>query len=343
MPDKIPLLSRTSLSFVQEVGDRLGKGRQHAEIVYESFLRTGGAPVNHPAFRNAPLLQEAILTLVDLNLPTIVQERCDGETRKLVLRCHDGLEVEAVLIPMQAGGTLCISSQVGCRMGCAFCETGRMGLLRNLSVQEIVAQVFLARHSAHFAFNNVVFMGMGEPFDNYDAVLQAARILMDPKGFGFGKRKITISTSGCVEEIYRYARDGADLPNLAVSVNGSYDEQRSRLMPINRKADMAALYLAMRHYCQESGRQILAAYVLLQGINDSQEDADRLADYLRGLDVKINLIPYNPQSRDRYQPPDIAVVDSFAERLRSAGFGTLLAARAAGRSWPAAGSLGMWS
>lgn len=318
------LLSLCCQAFADGISAQLGKGRQHAEIIYESFFRTGRAPVDHPAFRNAPALQDSILALMELSLPTIVVERHDGETHKLVLRLADGLEVESVLIPMQAGGTLCISSQVGCRMACAFCETGRMGLLRNLTVEEIVAQVFLARHAAHFNFNNVVFMGMGEPFDNYEAVLQAAKVLMEPRGLGFGKRKITISTSGCVESIYRYAEQGIDLPNLAVSINGSFDAQRSRLMPINRKHDMGALYEAMRHYCEKSGRQILAAYVLLEGINDTLEDADRLAHFLRGLNVKINLIPYNPQSRDRFKPPSMEMIDLFVKRLREAGIGTLL-------------------
>lgn len=320
----LTLLTHTCASFAEEASAVLGKGRIHAEIVYEAFFRTGKPPQEHPAFRNAPALLGAILGLTELSLPSIAAETQDGATRKLVLRFADGLEVESVLIPMRAGGTLCISSQVGCRMGCAFCETGRMGLLRNLTTEEIVAQVFIARHQQGFDFSNVVFMGMGEPFDNYEAVMQAARVLLEARGFGFGKRKITISTSGCVDAIYRFTEEEGEVPNLAVSVNASSDLQRNRLMPVNRKHDMAALYAAMHHYGSRTGRQILAAYVLIKGVNDALEEADALAAYLSGLDVKVNLIPYNPQSRDRFQPPEPAVIDAFLARLRSHGMGTLL-------------------
>ena len=192
-----------------------------------------------------------------------------------------------------------------------FCETGRMGLLRSLRTEEIISQVFVARHQLGFAFTNVVFMGMGEPFDNYDAVLQAARILIDPKGFGFGKRNVTISTSGRVEEIRRFASEEGDMPNLAVSINAPLDSLRTKLMPINRKHSLDELYSAMRDYNTRTGRQILTAYVLLRDFNDRPEHAELLAQYLRGLDVKVNIIPYNPQSKDRFQPPDSDVIDRF--------------------------------
>ncbi|MCE5319252.1 MAG: 23S rRNA (adenine(2503)-C(2))-methyltransferase RlmN [Parachlamydia sp.] len=319
---KISLFSNTCSSYIAHLTALLGKGPQHAGIVYESFFRTGVPPQDHPAFKNASVLLQAILENTEFSLPTWRLVPCDEKTRKLIVRFHDSLEVESVLIPMQRGGTLCISSQIGCRMGCTFCETGRMGLLRNLTVEEIVAQVFIARHMVGFDFRNVVFMGMGEPFDNYVAVLQAARVLMDARGFGFGRRKVTISTSGSVEGIRQYTQE-PDAPNLAVSINASMDSQRNRLMPVNRKHDMAELYGAMKDYCTKTGRQILAAYVLLKGVNDTLEDADRLADYLRGLDVKINLIPYNPQSRDRFAPPETEVVEAFGERLRAHGHETL--------------------
>lgn len=327
---KIHLFSHTSFSYVEQLTTRLGKGPQHAGLYYEACFRTGSPPGRHPAFQNASALLQAIEDNTDTSLPDWRLVQCGEETRKLIVRFQDGLEVESVLIPMQRGGTLCISSQVGCRMGCTFCETGRMGLLRNLTTEEIVAQVFIARHKVGFTFGNVVFMGMGEPFDNYDAVLQAARVLMDARGFGFGKRKVTISTSGSVEGIRRFSQE-PDAPNLAVSINASMDIQRDKLMPINRKHAMMELYGAMQDYCGKTGRQILAAYVLLKGVNDSMEDADRLAAYLRGLDVKINLIPYNPQSRDRFQPPEAETVEAFGERLRMHAHKTLFR-RTKGRS-----------
>lgn len=318
------LLGLTKQEFSAKVASALGKGAVHAGLLYEEFFREGTLLGKDPAFNNARVLHQDILNLLQLEMPQLLIEKSDGKTGKFLLKTHDQLEVESVLIPMQAGGTLCISSQVGCRMGCAFCETGRMGLLRNLSADEIVSQVYTAKHQLGFAMRNIVFMGMGEPFDNYENVMQAVRVLMDPKGFGFGRNHITISTSGCVEGIDRLVMEGEFAPNLAVSINAPDDAVRNKLMPVNRKHDMARLYQSMDNYCKQTGREILAAYVLMKGHNDTLEHADLLANYLRGLNVKINLIPYNPQSRDRFQPPDTEIIDQFTTRLREHGYYTLL-------------------
>lgn len=325
MNQQISIFHHTRQSFCNAIFAELGKGHLHAGLIYEEFFRTGSVLAESPAFGNAKVLLRSILDLVDFSTHLqLAQEKSDGLTGKILLRTSDNLEVESVLIPMQAGGTLCVSSQVGCRMGCTFCETGRMGLLRNLSVQEIVSQVFAARHQLGFEMRNIVFMGMGEPFDNYDNVMQAVRILCDPRGFGFGKRHLTISTSGCVDGIRKMIAEGESAPNLAVSVNAPSDEERNRLMPVNRRFNMAELYEAMRDYCATTGRQILVAYVLLKGENDTLDHADRLANYLQGLNIKINLIPYNPQTRDRFKAPERETLDVFAERLRQRGFLTLL-------------------
>lgn len=337
---KTPIFSHTYHSFTNHIFDKLGKGRLHAGLIYEELFRTGKFSNENPAFNNAESLYDAILELFEWTLPELIDTRHDGITGKFLLKTHDGLEVESVLIPMQAGGTLCISSQVGCRMGCAFCETGKMGLLRNLTVAEIIAQVFVARHQLKFPLRNIVFMGMGEPFDNYDNVIQAAKILTDPNGFGFGKRNITISTSGLVQAIDRFAQEGAWAPNLAVSVNAPEDLVRNKLMPVNRKHDMQALYESMKRYCEITGRQILVAYVLMKDVNDALDHADRLSEYLKGLNVKINLIPYNPQSKDRYQPPEFSVLESFTSRLRDHGYYTLLRVSKGSKIMAACGQLG---
>lgn len=321
----IPLLAHRHSSYVETMTNLLGKGEQHASIFYEEVLRRGNPPsLQHPAFRHAEKLLEQMKAHTDLDMPQLVEDRTDGFTEKILLRTREGLEIESVLIPMQSGNTLCISSQIGCRMGCTFCETGRMGLLRNLKTEEILSQVFIARHVLKFQFNSIVFMGMGEPFDNYDNVLQAARILIDQKGFGFGKRNVTLSTSGKPNEIKRFAKEIDDMPNLAVSINAPVDSIRTRLMPINRKHSMIQLYEAMKEYNLATNRQILVAYVLIRGINNSPEHAVQLADYLQGLDVKINVIPYNPQSRDPFQPPDSTEIDQFVSILRNRGCHTLL-------------------
>ena len=333
--------SHTHASFSDYVRDALGKGHIHAGIIYEEFMRKGEfPPETHPAFHNAKALRLAIIALIDTALPELIGDKSDGATGKFLLRTDDNLEIESVLIPMQAGGTLCISSQVGCRMGCVFCETGRMGLLRSLTTPEIVGQIFVAKHHLGFNVRNVVFMGMGEPFDNYEAVMQAARVLIDPKGLGFGKNHVTISTSGCADGIERLMNEPGDTPNLAVSINAPLDAMRNKLMPVNRKFDMQRLHGAMDAYCRRTGRQILVAYVLMKEVNDSLEHADLLAEYLTGLDVKINLIPYNPQSRDRFQPPETAVLESFSHQLRDHGYQMLLRVTKGSSIMAACGQLG---
>ncbi len=337
---KISILAHTSQTFAEAVHAVLGKGYVHAGLVYEEFFRQGRIQGRNPAFNNAQALLSDILSLTDFSLPELIDKRHDGKTGKFLLKTADQLEIETVLIPMQSGGTLCVSSQVGCRMGCAFCETGRMGLLRNLTVEEVIRQVFVARHCLAFQFRNVVFMGMGEPFDNYDAVMQAVRILNDPKGFALGRRHVSVSTSGCVEGIDRLIDEGEYAPNLAVSINAPNDALRNRLMPINRTHDLQRLHQAMQRYCAETGREILIAYVLMKGQNDALDHADQLADYLQGLAVKVNLIPYNAQSRDRFAAPEPETLEAFAHRLRERGYYTLVRSTKGETIMAACGQLG---
>lgn len=339
-PSSISIFSHTSKEFASLLRNHLGKGYQHALLLYQEWYRTGKVTGKQPAFGNAQVLLQEMLCLIDFRMLELNSQRDDGQTGKFLLKTSDQLEIESVLIPMQAGGTLCLSSQVGCRMGCAFCETGRMGLLRNLTVQEIVNQLFIARFILGFEVRNLVFMGMGEPFDNYDQVMKAVRIFADPHAFGLGMHHITLSTSGRVEEIYRFIEEKGPIPNLAVSLNAPNDALRNRLMPINRRHALADLYQAMLTFNLKRGKSILAAYVLLQGQNDSLEHADQLAEYLTGLNVKINLIPYNPQSHDRYLPPEQLQLEAFAARLREKGYQTLLRQTKGQKIMAACGQLG---
>lgn len=333
-------LAYTSSAFATTIEQLLGKGRQHAEMLYTSWLRYGRWTSENPAFKNAQQLFEEITSLTDRTLLPIVEQQVENDTIKLLLRTSDGLDIETVLIPMQSGSTLCVSSQIGCRMGCAFCETGKMGLLRNLQVPEITAQLFAVRHLQQRPVRNIVFMGMGEPFDNYEHVMQAVRIFTDPKGFGLGKRQITLSTSGCIEGIYQLAEAQEDTPNLAVSLSAPTDELRNKLMPINRKTNLQQLYQAMQYYGQCTKREILIAYVALKDVNDSLEQAQLLANYLQGLAVKINIIPYNAQKRDRFAPSDNQTIEAFSNYLRQKGYYTLIR-RTKGRDIMAAcGQLG---
>ncbi len=334
------IFSYTSQEFASLIREKLGKGYQHALLAYQEWFRTGQLTGKNPAFLNAQGLLQAIEQLIDFSLPSLVGERQDGHTGKFLLKTSDQLEIESVLIPMQAGGTLCISSQVGCRMGCTFCETGRMGLLRNLTTSEIVSQLFVARFVMGFNVRNLVFMGMGEPFDNYENVMQAVRILTDPHGFGLGIHHITISTSGRVEEIYRLIEEKGSIPHLAVSLNAPTDELRNRLMPVNRHYPLKELYQAMQAFGIKRGKPILVAYVLIKGQNDTLDHADQLASFLQGLQVKVNIIPYNPQSRDRYQAPEQETIEAFTARLREKGYYTLLRQTKGQKIMAACGQLG---
>ena len=337
--NKISIFSHTQLSFEEAMFARFGKGRQHAARLYSEWFRTGEMHCRW-AEPQAQSLVESMIAATEYSLPEQREGHVEGETSKFLLRFSDQLVSESVLIPMESGITLCISSQVGCAMGCAFCETGKMGLLRHLSCSEIVQQVFWARFVLKKNIRNIVFMGMGEPFDNCDEVLQAVNVLTDMGGLGFGKSRITLSTSGRVDGIYRMIKEMDPAVNLAVSVNAPNDEVRNKVMPINRTWNMAELKVAMQAYCAHPRREIFIEYVLMKGINDSLTDADQLALYLEGLRVKVNLIPYNPQRRDRFLPSDEEQREAFLQRLRDKGFHTLLRGTKGQKIMAACGQLG---
>ncbi|MBS0622797.1 MAG: 23S rRNA (adenine(2503)-C(2))-methyltransferase RlmN [Verrucomicrobia bacterium] len=325
----------TQKEYAEALVKQLGRGSRHAALVYSELFRKGEILGVTPAFKTAKKLLEEIKSATVFELPQAIRHIEEGKTRKFLLG-----EVEAVAIPMAAGWTLCVSSQVGCRMGCAFCQTGKMGLLRNLTAEEIVAQVFYAVHVAKIPIRNLVFMGMGEPFDNYEEVMRTIRVLTDPGGFGFGPRHISVSTSGRVEEILRFAQEADPALNLAVSVNAPNDAVRARLMPINDTYSMQDLKQALEVYLQHPRRTLLAEYVLIKDVNDSLQAAEELAAYLQGLRVKINVIPYNPGTRGIFAPPHLAQQEAFVERLRALGFRVLLRSTHGQKIMAACGQLG---
>ena len=239
----------------------------------------------------------------------------DG-TIKLAFSCQDAAAIETVYIPSEGRNTLCISSQVGCAMGCTFCWTAKMGLRRNLSCGEIVDQVVqtrqrLSQQNGHIG--NIVFMGMGEPLHNYDNVVRAVEILTDQKGLDFSKRKVTISTSGLIPAIEKLGQD-VDV-QLAISLNATTDAQRSSIMPVNDRWNIQTLMDTLRAYPLEKRERITFEYVLIQGLNDSMEDAQRLVDLMRGMRAKVNLIPFNPHPHTPFLPPSEAQIDRFKQHL----------------------------
>lgn len=264
----------------------------------------------------------------------------DGHTRKLLFTTSDGLPVETVLMPRRTTGfTVCVSSQVGCRVGCTFCRTGEMGLLRNLTAGEIVDQVRQARALVGDGVKNVVFMGMGEPLENLDAVVDAVLVLRAPEVYAISQRRITLSTSGHLPGLVELGRR---LPkvNLAVSLNAPDDARRDQIMPINRRYPLAALLAALRAYPLPSAGTIMIEYVLLAGFNDAPDDARALALLLEGLPVKLNLIRYNPVPGQPFQRPDDDRVAAFREALGRVGEGVLMRYSWGGGIAAACGQLG---
>jgi 23S rRNA (adenine2503-C2)-methyltransferase len=243
----------------------------------------------------------------------------DG-SEKLVLRLADGRTVHSVLMPDDDRLTLCVSTQVGCGFACAFCYTGTMGLVRNLTPGEIVGQVLAAR--AQLApgarLTHIVFMGMGEPLANYEATVKALRVLTDPEGFGFSPRRITVSTVGLVQGIERLARENLRV-NLAISLHAPTDEVRSRLMPVNRGWGLDELLAACRRFPLPVRQRITFEYVLLDGVNDSVRDARQLARRLAGLRAKVNLIPFNAWEGSAFRRPPVERIGAFQRVLLDAG------------------------
>ena len=267
-----------------------------------------------------------------VELPQVVtrQVSADG-TRKYLVRIAGGHEVEVVYIPETDRGTLCISSQVGCTLTCSFCHTGTQKLVRNLTAAEIVGQVMLARDDLGEwpvkgqpkpevrLISNVVLMGMGEPLYNFDNVRDAMRVVMDDEGIALGRRRITLSTSGVVPEIARTATEIGCL--LAVSFHATTDEVRDRLVPINKKWNIAALLEALRDYPGLSNSErITFEYVMLDGVNDTKEDAHRLVELLRGIPAKVNLIPFNEWPGAPYKRSSGNRIHAFADIIHNAGY-----------------------
>ena len=265
-------------------------------------------------------------------LPEIVTRQISADgTRKYLLRISGGHEVETVYIPEENRGTLCISSQVGCTLTCSFCHTGTQKLVRNLTAGEIVGQVMVARDDLGEwpkpgapkdetrLVSNVVLMGMGEPLYNFDNVRDAMKVVMDGEGISLSRRRITLSTSGIVPEIAKTAEEIGCL--LAVSFHATTDETRDKLVPVNRKWNIETLLNALREYPRLSNSErITFEYVMLDGVNDSDEDARRLVRLIRGIPAKVNLIPFNEWPGSPYRRSSWERIEAFADIVHKAGY-----------------------
>ena len=265
----------------------------------------------------AGAVREQLRSEFVIGSPTIVGDEVsvDG-TRKLVLELADTSRIESVFIPDTPAMTFCVSTQVGCAMGCGFCLTGKMGLLRNLSAGEIAGQVRVLAAATGLLGQpfNIVLMGMGEPLHNYDNTMKALRTLHAEEGLGVSPRRVTLSTVGIVPGLERLAQE-ALMPNLAVSLHATTDAQRTALVPPNAKYPLAAILDACRRFPVNRRSRITFEYVLLDGVNDTPDDARRLVGLLSGIKAKVNLIPLNPAPGIPYRRPSDAHVDRFARIL----------------------------
>jgi len=256
-------------------------------------------------------------------LPAITNRFTSGDgTERYVLRLDDGQLIESVLIPRDDRVTFCISSQAGCALGCTFCLTGQLGLARNLSSGEIVAQVELLRRQTAQRYS-VVFMGMGEPFDNYDSVLDAIRILHDDRGLKVPMTRITVSTAGLIPGIERLAQEPL-FPNLCISLTGVTNKTRDALMPINRRYPIEAVMDAIRKLPLARQKRVMFECVMIKGVTDSLDDAETLSQLVRGTRVKVNLIPLNPAAEIPFERSEDETVLRFQDILVRNGTATFI-------------------
>ncbi|MFN2548568.1 MAG: 23S rRNA (adenine(2503)-C(2))-methyltransferase RlmN [Myxococcales bacterium] len=324
-----------SLSFdeLSTLVDRMGEKPYRARQLFRWLHQRGAASFEEmtdlPKTFRERLAQQTRLASLAIDA---VQQSSDG-TRKYRLRTQDGKLIEAVYMPDldvededEGAGirrTLCVSTQVGCAMGCGFCMTATMGLVRNLTAGEIVDQVHRVNTDLKDRpITNLVFMGMGEPLHNYANVMRALELLQHQEGLDISHRRITVSTSGLVPNIVRFGQETQ--VKLAVSLNATTDEQRARLMPVDRKWNIGALIDAVRKFPSKQGRRVTFEYVLLEGVNDTDDDAARLATLLKNLPVKVNLIPYNENPGLGFGDPGPERLESFRNILQSRGITSMV-------------------
>ncbi len=298
----------------------LGHPRFHAGQIFRWMYRRGVTDVEAMTDLSREL-RTNLASSFDLTTPALVhREKSIDGTEKFLLQLADGRTIEAVFIPDTPGMTFCISTQVGCAMACAFCLTGKMGLARNLTAGEIVGQVRVLTDALGMRDStfNIVLMGMGEPLHNYDETMKALRILADPQGFHLPPRRVTLSTVGLLPALERLATEPV-MPNLAISLHAPTDRQRGELVPINKKYGVDQIVAAAKKFPLKKRARITFEYVLLAGVNDSPEDARRLAKLLAGVKSKVNLIPLNAAAGIPFERPSDAAIDQFAGILAERG------------------------
>jgi 23S rRNA (adenine2503-C2)-methyltransferase len=314
------LLSFTLEELTRKLETDYGKGRFHARALYREIVEKGNLSFGAaPEFTASPVLAQSIEKTVSVEPGEVVDTFQEGDLTKFITRLSDGHKIESVIVPMNRYSTLCVSTQVGCRMGCTFCETGRMGLKRHLCTHEITGQLFNARHTLKKPVKNIVFMGMGEPFDNFDAVMAAVKVMLVQQGFDIALRHITISTAGLVPGIEKLAEQNLPGIRVAVSINAPDNETRSRLMPVNHAWPLETLKSALERFPLPHKGTFLFEYILIKGVNDTPAHAEQLVAFIHPLPVRLNLIPCNPVPGVSFVSPSDEQMNQFSQHLVKQG------------------------
>ncbi len=320
-------LDRDQLAqFLRESGQPAYRADQVWQWLYQQYAAGFAEMTNLPKSLRSRLAEAATFAPFQ---PVSEQQSSDGQTRKVLFALPDGNLIETVRMQYDRRTTLCISTQAGCAMGCVFCATGQMGFMRHLTVGEIVAQVlYFARELAreNERVTNIVMMGMGEPLHNYTHTLAALDRLTDPAGFNLGARKITISTVGLVPAMRRYAEEQRQTP-LAVSLHAATNEERDKLIPINRRWPVEELMAACRYYIALTGRRLTFEWALISGENDTREQAQKLGELVQGMLCHVNLIPLNPTAGYDGGPSSRDRIAAFQEELARFGVSSTIRVR----------------
>ncbi|MBK6796603.1 MAG: 23S rRNA (adenine(2503)-C(2))-methyltransferase RlmN [Acidobacteria bacterium] len=313
------LLGKTEvelIEFVKTLGEAPFRGKQLYQSIYgRRMLDFEGMTELSKSFREK---LRAAATVTETRIENVFYSS-DG-TRRYLLKLGDDKEVEAVFMPDERRDTICISSQVGCAVGCKFCMTAQLGIKRNMTAGEIVSQVIVVLNEVYGPAaelphkTNLVFMGMGESFLNYQEVMNSIRLMADEKGLGISPKRMTVSTSGIVPRIYDFARESVR-PRIAISLSSAIDEIRDDLMPINRKYRLDELIEACREYPLSDRERLTFEYVMLDGVNDSDQDARRLVRLLNGIKAKVNLIPHNPAPELPFRASPVERILAFQKIL----------------------------
>ncbi|MBQ9024042.1 MAG: 23S rRNA (adenine(2503)-C(2))-methyltransferase RlmN [Bacilli bacterium] len=251
----------------------------------------------------------------DFNSLKIITKQEDKDVKKYLFELSDGNRIESVVMYHDYGISICISSQIGCNMGCAFCESGRLKKIRNLTVDEMLLQVLEAQNDINERISHVVIMGIGEPFDNYENVIDFINIINDPYSLAIGARHITVSTSGIVPKIYEFAKDESQV-NLAISLHAPNNEIRNKIMKVNKAYNIEDIIKACKDYIRETNRKLTFEYIMLDGVNDSEECAKELSNLIKGMNAYVNLIPYNETNNIGFKRSKKEKIDKFYDILK---------------------------